>query len=74
MSKIKKGIPKEILSELDINNKDVKKPLEATVVVENHQAKISIPNKIRQKIKLPLGSTKCVIEYDELNKRIICQL
>lgn len=71
MSK-KKGIPQEILDKLDISKKEPKALNEGRVIVESHQVKISVPNKIRQKMKLK-ESLKCVMEYDEINKRLTCQ-
>jgi hypothetical protein len=73
MSKLKEGIPKDIVEQLDINKKEKKLPNEGRLIVESHQAKISIPNKVRQKMKLQIGSKKCIMEYNEETKQLICQ-
>lgn len=69
---VKKGIPQEVLDELDIRKKRDIKPIEITVAVEDHQAKIPIPKNIRLKLKLERGA-KCIISYDEKNKELNCK-
>ena len=65
------GIPKEVIDELKIKKKQ-EYPLEVTVIVEEHQAKIPIPPMIRHELDLKKGQ-KCKMYYDEDKKQIICQ-
>ena len=50
----KKGIPKEVRNELDINKK-TQTSFDVTIAVEPHQAKIPIPKKIRLEMNLQKG-------------------
>ncbi len=68
----KKGIPKEVLEELDIRKKILKQPKEVAIIVEEHQAKIPIPKSIRLQLK-PKKGDKCKISYDSDKKEIICK-
>jgi len=67
-----KGIPKEIVNELDIKREKKDKKYNVAVSVSEHQAKISIP-KI---IVMELGLTKnqsCEVTYDKKKKELICK-
>lgn len=68
----KKGIPKDIIEELDITKKENKKEYEVNVIVEEHQAKIPIPKRIRLSMKLNKG-TKCIMKYDKAKKELVCK-
>lgn len=68
----KRGIPKDILDELDIHKKREKKPREVTIVVEEHQAKIPIPKNVRLRLNLKKGA-KCLLTYYEDKKELVCK-
>ncbi|MEK6890016.1 MAG: hypothetical protein AABX35_02400 [Nanoarchaeota archaeon] len=68
----KRGIPKEIIKELDIKSKKPKEVYEVGVVVEMHQVKIPLPKKIRLALKLNKGA-RCRIIYDQIKKEVICK-
>jgi len=70
--KKKRGIPKEVVDKLDIRKKEKIKPIEVTVIVEEHQAKIPIPKQIRLELDLKKGQ-KCKVEYNKNKKEIICK-
>ena len=71
MVKVKKGkgIPKEVLDQLDIRRKE-KEELEVTPLIENHQVRLPIPHKIRLELNLK-KSKKCKVRYDRENKELI---
>ena len=69
---VKKGIPEEVLEELDIHKKEIKKPIKVNVMVENFQARIPIPKKMRLHMNLKKGST-CKMTYNKEKKELICK-
>jgi len=53
---VKKGIPKEVLRELDIKKiEKIKEDFDVTAVVEKHQIKLPIPSEIRRELDFKKG-------------------
>ena len=69
----KRGIPKEVLEELDIKKREYKKPIKVTVIVEEHQAKLPIPSKIRTELNLEKGQ-KCILSFNKKTKELLYKL
>ncbi|MFH1333190.1 MAG: hypothetical protein ABIH53_03070 [archaeon] len=67
---MEQGIPKEVLRELDIKQKEKEGPKTVTAIVEEHQAKLPIPSYIRFEIKLKKGQ-KFKVRLDKDNREII---
>lgn len=64
------GIPKEVIKELK-PEKEPEKPIEVTIIVEKHQAKIPIPVQIRLELDMKKGQ-KCLVKYDRKKRELIC--
>jgi len=70
----RKGIPKEVLEELNINNKEeVKRDFEITAIVEKHQVKLPIPSKLRSEIEFK-KSQKLKLRYNPKTRTLTYQL
>lgn len=66
----KKGIPREVLKELNIREKEKPKTdFVATAIVERHQIKLPIPSAIRREINFKKGQ-KLKVKFDAKNKSI----
>ena len=70
---VKKGIPKEVLKELNIGEvEEVKNEFTITAIVEKHQVKLPIPSEARreltflkgQKLKLKIDLKKKTLTYE----------
>lgn len=71
---MKKGIPSEILQELNI--KIIEKPedkVSVTAIVESHQVKLPVPSSIRRELEFSKGQ-KLRVKYDPKTKTITYQL
>ena len=69
-----RGIPKEILKELNINEVDKEKnKFKVTAVVETHQVKFPVPVELRRELEFKKGQ-KLNVTYDPKTKQIIYQL
>jgi len=71
---VKKGIPKEILEELNI--KIVEKPenkISVTAIVEKHQVKLPVPAEIRRELELSKGQ-KLKVKYNPKTKTLTYQI
>lgn len=71
MDKKREVVPKEIVRELDTTVKE-KEPYEVTLTVEEHQAKIPLPKKIRLLLNLKKGA-KCKLIFDEEKRELLCK-
>lgn len=67
-----KGIPKEIMDDLNVRKKKGEKDYEVAVSVSEHQAKVSIPKIIVMELGL-LKNQKCKLSYNKKRKEIICK-
>jgi len=68
-----KGIPKEVIRELDIKKQDKEEPLIVTANVEEHQVKLPVPAQIRLEINFKKGQ-KVNVRYNKEKKEIIYKL
>ena len=68
----KRGIPKEVIDELDIRKKRGSKSYEVGVSVSEQQTKISVPKIISLELNLKKGE-KCEMFYDKEKRSIICK-
>jgi flagellar biosynthesis component FlhA len=68
-----KGIPKEIIKELDIHEVVEEKPIKVTAIVEHHQVKLPVPSQIKVEVDFKKGQ-KLTARYDKTKKQIIYQL
>ena len=71
---MKKGIPKEVLRELNIKVKEKpKEEVEVTAIVEKHQVKLPVPSEIRRELEFSKGQ-KLKVRYDPKTKTLTYQL
>ena len=71
---MEKGIPKEILKELNIKViKKSKNKISVTAIVEKHQIKLPIPAEIRRELELSKGQ-KLNVNYDAKTKTLTYQI
>lgn len=71
---MKKGIPKKILDELNINEvEEIKREKIVTAVVETHQVKFPVPGEIRKELDFKKGQ-KLKVRYDPKKNEIIYSL
>ncbi|MBS3081593.1 hypothetical protein J4416_01480 [Candidatus Pacearchaeota archaeon] len=67
---VKKGIPKDVIDQLDIHTEIKEEILTVTPVVESHQIKLPIPLQIRHELQIEKGQ-KCKVRFDKEAKEII---
>jgi hypothetical protein len=71
MNMEKKGIPKEIIEELDIKKKVEKKPFLIKAIVEHHQTRLTVPKNIVLDMNLnPEKENVFEVTYNKKNKEI----
>ena len=69
MNMEKKGIPKEIIEELDIKKKVEKKPFLIKAIVEHHQTRLTVPKNIVLDMNLnPEKENVFEVTYNKKNK------
>jgi len=67
----KKGIPKEVIEELDIKKKVEKKPFSIRAIVEHHQTRLTVPKNIVLEMNLDSEKENVFeVTYDKKNKEI----
>ena len=69
----KRGIPKEVLDELQIEKPKEKKPFIIQGIIEHHQSRLTIPKKVVLDLGLKKGC-KFDVSYDVKKKEIIYKL
>lgn len=69
----KRGIPPDVLEDLDIKKKNKKKSFLINAIVEHHQARLTIPKNIVLDMNLKQGET-FEVTYNKENKEIIYKL
>ena len=71
---MKRGIPKEILDQLDIKVQEPKEQeITTTAIVESHQIKLPIPAQLRKELEISKGQ-KFSVEYNPTTKTITYKL
>jgi len=71
---VKKGIPPEILEELNIEVVEKpKKEVITTAIVEKHQVKLPIPSQIRRELEISKGQ-KLTVNYNPKTKTLTYKL
>jgi len=68
-----KGIPKDILNELDVKKQEKEEQQIVTATVEGHQVKLPVPASIRLEIDFVKGQ-KLKVFHDKEKKQIIYKL
>lgn len=71
-----KGIPKDIIRQIDITQKESPlPPPKVKIIVEGHQARIPLPRDLRIELDLQEGKEYiCEMDYKPENKEIVCKL
>jgi len=71
---MRKGIPSEILKELNIKIiEKSKNKISVTAVVEKHQVKLPVPSEIRRELEFSKGQ-KLIVKYNSKTKTLSYQL
>lgn len=70
---MKKGIPKEVIDEIDISKKEKKKEFIIKGIIEHHQSRLTIPKKIVLEAGLEKDNL-FEVRYDKEKREIIYKL
>lgn len=70
---VKKGMPQEIIDEVDIRKEEKDKPMKVTAIVENHQVKLPVPSEVRLEVDFKKGQ-QLRLEYNKKEGKLIYTL
>tara|TARA_Y100000310_G_C20654778_1_gene801406 strand:- start:808 stop:1026 length:219 start_codon:yes stop_codon:yes gene_type:complete len=68
-----KGIPKEVIQELDVKKMEKEEILKVTATVEGHQVKLPVPSQIRLEVDFKKGQ-RVTVRYNKKKRQIIYNL